>query len=107
MNKATAKALEQSINHWKRMRDGKPRKNEWPIDMDCSLCKRFKNSFYELEKECVGCPIFIKTGKKYCYKTPYDKAYKAFHDQGYNFGGTFTKKAQKMIDFLESLRDVK
>ncbi len=111
MNKATAKALESSINHWKRMRDGKRKKSkdkinsedglEVPYGGDCALCREFNIK----RNACDGCPIFIKTGMSECMNSPYWEARTALDNDGIN-SPEFKSAAQKMIDFLESLREV-
>jgi len=109
MNKATAKALEQSIKHWERMRDGKRHKTkddtdnsidglEVPMAEDCALCRKFDCQI------CEGCPVMNKTGKDNCDGSPYWKARYAFNERGVD-SPEFKAAAQKMIDFLESLRE--
>lgn len=113
MCKIIARALDSSIDHWKRMRDGKRRKTcslrsfiddglEWPCAPDCALCRNFslKNN------SCNGCPIKEKTGKDDCDGTPYMDALNAYIRHGVD-SEQFKAASQKMINFLESLREVK
>lgn len=102
MNKSTAKALEASIRHWERMRDGKRVMmkgfegylvREKPSSYNCHLCRLF------IKEDCKECPI-----GNGCRHTPYYGAHRAFCRQG---PGTkkFKAAAAKMVKFLESLRE--
>lgn len=109
MNKTTAKALEQSIKHWERMRDTHPvNAIEFPTSSHCALCKEFFDKA-ACNAECRGCPIYIRTRHKGCARGPFNVACDAFYDALWNDDkqslDKWKKKAQKMIDFLISLRD--
>jgi len=62
-------ALQRSVEKWRLILDdcGKDRGAD-----DCALCQIFniRQSVFSNE-ECVGCPVFIATDKKFCEKTPY------------------------------------
>lgn len=100
MKKVTLIALDKSIEHWERMHQNKPRKDEIPNSVNCALCDRFNIDYVEPCQTIRGekCPVYLKTGKHFCKSTPYSKAFETF--------GTpkFTKEAAKMILFLKSLR---
>lgn len=107
MNKATSKALESSIKHWERMRDGKRKKSkdiessdgmEIPMADDCELCAMFDCHV------CEGCPVMENTGYDNCESTPYWNARAAWKECGID-SDEFKAAAQKMIDFLISLRE--
>jgi hypothetical protein len=103
MNKKTAKALEKSIAHWKRMYEAKDARllSEEPTEEYCALCK----IFYEVG--CVGCPVALRAETDWCSNTPYLSARIAF-DNWLMEGGSraeWRKAARKEIKFLESLRD--
>ena len=65
----TLKALEDTIEKWKKIAAG-----EEPDmgTLDCPLCKLFYTDEIEASDcECVGCPVYEKTGEEYCCNTPY------------------------------------
>jgi len=64
MNAKTLKALKGSIRKWEDIIAGTG------VDQgvyNCALC----SLFYWAKKHCVFCPVFIETGKQYCYESPY------------------------------------
>ena len=72
MNSETLKALQESIEIWKRRTEGEI----IPFGKDyCPLCQIFNNVSNTLcpEVSCKGCPVFEATGKQYCYDTPYEE----------------------------------
>jgi len=88
----TQLAISYSILKWERILFSKAH------DMgstNCSLCVQYK----ETNKGwCVSCPIFHRTGKQFCEKTPYDAwndymkmchgiRRDAFHAKGQDFSG--------------------
>ncbi|MCK9597553.1 MAG: hypothetical protein M0R06_00855 [Sphaerochaeta sp.] len=90
MDDATAKALEGSIRKWERIRDGTGK------DMgvaNCPLCQMFY-----LNHECVGCPVFERTGRRLCAETPYEDFYDNAPEEVRIAG------AEREIEFLKSLR---
>jgi hypothetical protein len=110
MDATTAKALEDSIAHWKRMRDD-PFCGEKPFDGDCPLCALF---YFESPQHphCEGCPV----GHTGCVLTPYTYArdiWAAMRDRKEIYGGPldpdqlaqWRHAASAEIEFLESLRD--
>ena len=104
MNATTRKALEASIRHWERMRDGKrrmvgPRNNqgvEVPEAPDCALCRRFRGD------DCVGCPVADSTGVTHCDNTPYDAADTAWDAYGIE-SRQFILAADREVEFLRGL----
>jgi hypothetical protein len=101
MDVKTLKALEGSIIKWEKIVDGKGIDNG--ID-NCPLCKRF-----HLGKDCVGCPVFAKTGIYGCDRTPYDEWHKHHSIKHRDCihceinCKTCKKLAQKELAFLKSL----
>lgn len=104
-DKAILTALDESIMHWMRMRDGNriitaSGEPEEPCSKDCALC--------ELHQWCDGCPIYEKTGESQCDATPFYAASDAF----YRLTNTshpsesveFKKAAGEMIIFLVELK---
>ena len=101
MNIIARKALESSIKHWIRMRDGKQTRDEGPYGGDCALCLTFAG------EKCAGCPIEEKTGVFGCYNTPYSLAsmwWRLYRTESSaeNRKG-WKKAANAMIKFLRSL----
>lgn len=97
MNKLTQKALEESIEHWKRMRKEWRNGKETPYGKDCPLCRRFKDCTRGMER----CPVFEKTGATDCESTPWWDAISTF------YGGSrahWEAQANREIAFLEGLR---
>ena len=99
MEKETKVALQESIEHWERLRDGTQRRGETTGVLDCALCQRFYPSCQRRNEEL--CPVYMSTGWSLCRKSPYKKATVAFHN---NF-----KKAERYnlinaeVQFLKSL----
>ena len=60
----------------------------------CGLCQVHLIPFPKYSEECVGCPVFSKTGAKYCRTSPYSI---------WKFDKTLAH-AQAELDFLKSLR---
>jgi hypothetical protein len=104
MNKKTAKALEKSIAHWRRMHDAESPEDlgkESPYGDYCALCDLFSG------KDCEGCPVAIKTGKTECDGSPWANARDFFGQwkSGWSTRAEWRKAARKEITFLESLRE--
>lgn len=104
MNKKILEALKGSIKKWSNIV-----KTTTVKDMGCAncpLCALFSSSF------CKGCPVRLKTGVKYCYKTPYPEwinHHYQKHDDG-SFGRRRYKNCAKCLqlatdelNFLKSL----
>ncbi len=107
MDAEMASALEDSITHWKRMREKpwteKPR-GEW-----CALC-----SLVERASGCQSCPVTKRTGEWQCADTPFYIAVEAWHALQEHedsiatlvwCGLAWRIAAQNEIEFLESLRE--
>ena len=98
MNKETLKALENSIEHWRRMMDGEGRDGECPSAQGCDLCAMFNPNG---EEKCEGCPVMEHTGRPICDDTPYYDALNAFNAQ--HDGDAFLGHAKREYDFLCTL----
>lgn len=64
MDKRTLKALKGSINKWIKIVRGTGADDG---ERNCPLC----NLFNTPESDCIGCPVFEKTGVSFCRDTPY------------------------------------
>ena len=109
------KALRESIEHWKEVRD-KP----WQSALgprNCPLCWMFHSKFNpEGKRDCTGCPVAERVHDSCCDHTPYDRANWAH--QNYEqaelsetasvlvwYCLNWRIAAQKEIDFLKSLEE--
>jgi len=57
-----------SIEKWKDIRENKGVDNG---RYNCALCHTYNREDEEKELNCIGCPVYRITGKKYCIETPY------------------------------------
>jgi len=105
-DKAILTALDESIMHWMRMRDGNriitaSGEPEEPCAQDCALC--------ELYLWCDDCPIYMKTGEPQCDATPFYAASDAFYRLNNTFNPSesveFKKAAEEMVNFLVELKE--
>jgi hypothetical protein len=64
-------ALLDSIAHWYRLSTGTAHRGE-DVGADyCALCHLFNHDEMRKSKQCLKCPIYADTGKRYCEGTPY------------------------------------
>jgi hypothetical protein len=106
MDAKTLEALKASIEKWKRNAVA-----ETPDDYkiggnDCPLCEMFQSKSQGFEGSCQGCPVFSRTGRRFCSGTPYADTVRA-HD-GMLAGDPDTiarARAAALVEvaFLESL----
>ncbi len=107
-------ALEESIEHWKRMRDAETVEElgeEDPYGDHCALCVTHR------PRSCRGCPVFLRTGKIECFGSPWRDASSAFLawriSEVHNLSevardrDVWREAADREIAFLESLREAK
>jgi len=101
VNKTTLEALKKSIEKWEKIvaEEGEDRGGE-----NCALCELFA------EDECVGCPVYAKTGKTDCKGTPYKDWHEHQRDHFYELEEPLVVRcpkckeiAQKEVEFLKSL----
>lgn len=99
----TRKALEASIAHWKRHATGKARREEDAGPFDCALCSLFNNECSL--NDCSGCPVWAKTGSRYCARTPYARAWRLFNLSlpSSQQSPAFRRAAARELAFLRSL----
>ena len=110
MNTETLNALNESIAHWERMRDGDPTfLVEVPYSSDCPLCELFEiPGEGEGTTLCEGCPVRKRAGFQCCQGTPWLRAAKAFDDARHQPEDSeemeqWRTAAEAMITFLRSL----
>jgi hypothetical protein len=117
VDRKTRTALDKSIKHWERIRDGVDK----CIGSDyCALCELFLYwDGFNHPGQCEGCPVREDTGRQYCYGSPYvqfSDFKSALDHEGLHFADLQDKRGQKRlyqrrvqlaqaeIDFLKSLR---
>ena len=71
MDKYTLEALEGSIENWRYNTQSKFDERR-SGRKDCPLCTMFNTMDMSRAECCKDCPVYEKTGKKYCSETPYD-----------------------------------
>jgi hypothetical protein len=105
MDPHTLKALQESIAHWDRLASGN-RKYRENVDVDaCALCRKFNTPVKDPELKCACCPVFQKTGLKFCLGTPFPAAEKLSDTDELSPLDTdeFREAAQDELEFLKSL----
>lgn len=100
MDTKTESALRESIGHWERLANGTAPETESIHSKDCALCSVFLQHG-KRQSDCVGCPIYAKTGRKYCSGTPWVNVYNRQHTGRKH--PDFLISAGRMLDFLKSL----
>lgn len=63
-------ALQKSIAHWERLATGNRKPDELVGGSWCALCDEFNGSI-PFDERCQGCPVYEKTGKRFCAGTPW------------------------------------
>jgi hypothetical protein len=69
MDARTLEALKASIAKWERNAVATTPAEYKTGEVDCQLCYLF---IYP--DSCEGCPVFLKSGERYCRSTPYMSA---------------------------------
>ncbi|NJL71047.1 MAG: hypothetical protein HC888_05240 [Candidatus Competibacteraceae bacterium] len=104
MKPEVRKALEASIAKWERNAEvtdtGDAQVGIW----NCALCRMFNWQWpdNEIEKAntCKGCPVYEKTGRKFCEGTPIDRTEEAEETGDID---AFILAAREEVAFLRSL----
>lgn len=96
MNAETLTALQDSIEHWRRMANGDTSKGDKPFSTQCALCQLF------IRTGCTNCPVAEYTKQRLCKGSPYSGADHAFGVFGVT-SPQFRAYAQAELEFLESL----
>lgn len=81
----------------------------------CGLCVKYMLPRSIGEEECVGCPVFVCTGARYCRNTPYQPhplddtnpslPYMLAHSYDPASINAFKKRCREEAAFLQSLLD--
>lgn len=106
-DKRTAEALEASIRHWEENVAAEIPQQAGTSADDCALCDEFHPENSDEKGCCEGCPVFKRTGQKWCAGTPFHEAHHALNSWLRKGGSpkVWKRAAQKELDFLVSLRD--
>jgi hypothetical protein len=99
-----SEALEESIEHWRRLTLGTAAAGEGVSEEDCALCHIFHPCYagegVENDSQCEGCPVQAHTGRDYCCGTPHQDV--CLIRDGMK-SPEFREAALKMLMFLEDL----
>ena len=98
MHNRTLAALNDSIEHWKRLETGTASETEGVGAKNCALCKLFRSG----PAYCVGCPVMRSTGQSDCDGSPYPMADDAYREYGKD-SPEFRAAAKIEREFLEGL----
>lgn len=97
MDERTLEALKGSIAKWEGIVAGTV---EDQGDINCPLCQKFNND--DTEWPCRGCPVMDKTGRTYCFESPYQNFFTKVKSLGWK-NEEYRAAAQAEVDFLKSL----
>ena len=96
--KDTLRAIDDSIEHWKRLASGKTKPGEGILAKDCALCQKF------IANECAGCPVSNYTGQSDCCGSPHRDCYCDYSQYG-KTSKQFRSSAVVMLEFLTEVRN--
>lgn len=106
MTRQAYNALKESIEHWKRLSEGKRLPNEFIGGDNCNLCIEFVN----IGHGCEGCPVFAAKKMPCCHGTPYQQITSFLANNNISARGyalyehpEFLKLAKLELSFLERL----
>ena len=97
MDAKTTTALKASIAHWEAMASGSS--DDEPGRDACALCDLFWTEVARTNDEvvrCPGCPVFARTHRHGCERTPFNKASQAY--DVWEARGSLVDKAGKRGD---------
>ena len=107
MDKRTADALEASITHWQENIAAETPEAINVYNDGCALCALFLPESEE-EENCIGCPVFARTGRHGCWGTPWSRARDSL-ERWKNYPearDAWRRAAHAELDFLISLREI-
>lgn len=97
----TLQALKDSIVKWEKIAELPTLPLFMPGDSQCPLCRIHIFAMATThDEECRQCPVYLKTGRRYCGSTPYANACAAFQE---NDQEAFQDAAEAEVEFLKSL----
>lgn len=100
MDERTLTALQKAIAKWERMASDDREDAYGAEKLRCPLCVLFNPPDKNSETDCVGCPIFQKTKRRYCNGTPYEKFSEADDVEDDEMKQTW---AYEEVEFLKAL----
>ena len=105
MKKKTKTALEESIKKWEKNTEATVWDDVLISREDCALCDLFNGPKQQTTKSfCKGCPVYKKTGQKFCVGTPYIDVYDMVEWRD-ELNETDKENIKKEVEFLKSLRE--
>jgi len=109
VTKKAYKALEKSIKVWEKAHKVllkiKGKVNDGIVvhsNLECPLCVLFNRNVIETKEDCIGCPIFEKTKRRYCRRAPFTKWVRYGHC-GKKIGIGAINAHAAMIKFMKGL----
>lgn len=109
MNSETLNALKESIKHHRENLKANDPAEVNIYGQTCPLCKLFCNSgTMRSTKDCIGCPVYNKTGIRYCHGTPWQELYGNYCNwisipESEELKEKFMTSEQEEIDYLIEL----
>jgi hypothetical protein len=104
MTRQAYNALKESIQHWKRLSEGKRLPNEFIGGKNCALCCEF------IDSRCKGCPVYEKKKTSCCHSTPWTSITTFLTNNNISAHGhelykhpEFLKLAKLELSFLQGL----
>ena len=99
MDARTLKALKGSIAKWEGVVAGT---TQGKGGDNCPLCKIFAAD-KPLEYQCAGCPVFSRSGYRWCHATPYIAFAESCNSEGMASTSPARQAARAELAFLKSL----
>lgn len=90
--------------HWCKVKE----KVDFANRVSCPLCQEYNNDELDDDESCEGCPIYARTGYKFCRETPFEELCH-HHSREEHLGrvGNKCSECEQIIDeeiiFLEEL----
>ena len=105
-------AAQKAVDHWIRLSACMTPEQVHSEGYHCDSCA-FCNLYYNcVGCDCVGCPIYARTGEDGCYGTPYHQANISleefcdnYDDPDYEWTDEDQANVEAQVRFLESIRD--
>jgi hypothetical protein len=105
MDAKTLEALQASIEKWERNAVAE-RSSEYATHWtQCPLCLLFNHDVVPNDQRCRKCPVYERTGQRFCEDSPYEDAVTARNNWRYGEGTKIAahEATRAEVVFLESL----
>lgn len=107
MDAKTLEALKASIAKWEKNAKAKTSADYSTHWSDCPLCLMFNgDDIRATDDRCIGCPVYEKSGAKWCEETPFYEAVRAkdnWHVRSKFDTDKAREAARAEVTFLKSL----